>query len=103
MSSPCPSTTSNFEFAFTDKDFNRLKDMVISRTGINISDEKRQLVYSRFAKRIRRLGLKDFSDYIDFLDSANGDDERGWTLHHRSWFVGLRARCGRDEHRERQL
>lgn len=77
MTSPCPSTTSNFEFAFTDKDFSRLKDMVISRTGINISDEKRQLVYSRFAKRIRRLGLSSFSEYIDFLDSQNGEEERG--------------------------
>ncbi|MEE2652344.1 MAG: protein-glutamate O-methyltransferase CheR [Pseudomonadota bacterium] len=57
-----------FEYQFKDRDFNKLKEIVYARTGITLGEEKRQLVYSRFAKRIRKLNLKNFSEYIEYFE-----------------------------------
>ena len=60
------------EFHFTDKEFNFIRKMVGERTGIVLSDAKRQMVYGRLSRRLRQLGLKTFSDYCDLL--GNGDE-----------------------------
>jgi len=57
-----------FEYQFKDRDFNKLKEIVYARTGITLGEEKRQLVYSRFAKRIRKLNLQNFSEYIEYFE-----------------------------------
>lgn len=62
-----------FEFDFTNKDFNRLCALVFQYTGITLGEEKKQLTYSRYAKRLRALGLKQFSEYIDRVEA--GDEE----------------------------
>ena len=54
-----------FEYQFKDRDFNKLKEIVYARTGITLGEEKRQLVYSRFAKRIRKLNLQNFHIFLD--------------------------------------
>ncbi|WP_027874714.1 CheR family methyltransferase [Spongiibacter marinus] len=57
-----------FEFQFKDRDFDKLKEIVYARTGITLGEEKRQLVYSRFAKRLRKLNLRNFSEYIEYFE-----------------------------------
>ncbi|MBD2858135.1 protein-glutamate O-methyltransferase CheR [Spongiibacter sp. KMU-158] len=64
---------SNLEFNFSKRDFERLRKLVYEHTGINLSEEKQQLTYGRFAKRLRALKISDFSDYIDLID--NGDED----------------------------
>jgi len=61
------------EFEFGDKEFNFLREFVKDRTGINLSDAKRELVYGRLAKRLRILKLGGFGEYCERL--KNGDDE----------------------------
>lgn len=60
------------EFEFSDKDFNFLREFVKERTGINLSDSKRELVYGRLAKRLRLLKLGGFNEYCELL--KQGDD-----------------------------
>ncbi len=48
--------------------------MVGEETGIVLSDGKRQLVYSRLARRIRALGLNNFGQYIGILKSGNEEE-----------------------------
>ena len=36
-------------------------------TGITLSDQKRDLVYGRLARRLRKLNLNDFDQYIELL------------------------------------
>ena len=65
----------NREFTFTDKDFHILQKLVNEHTGISLSDAKRELVYSRLTRRLRKLNLKKFSTYCQMLqDGANGDE-----------------------------
>lgn len=65
------------EFAFSERDFRFLADLANQKTGIQISDKKRDMVYSRISRRVRALGLRDFSQYCDLLKGPDGDSEIG--------------------------
>ncbi|WP_200881840.1 CheR family methyltransferase [Nitrincola sp. A-D6] len=56
------------EFVFRNEDFERIRDLIRERVGISLTDKKRDLVYSRIARRLRALGLSEFSGYLDFLE-----------------------------------
>lgn len=64
------------EFAFTSADFETVRDLIYRRAGITLSPVKRDMVYSRLARRLRVLGLSSFSEYLAFLKS--GRDESEW-------------------------
>ena len=60
---PAPVT----EFALTDADFTTIARMTHAHSGIVLGDGKRQLVYSRLAKQVRRRGLSGFGPYVELL------------------------------------
>lgn len=62
------------EFLFTDKDFIYLSGLVGERAGIDLPETKRELLYSRLAKRLRVLGLSSFSQYCAILESGNSEE-----------------------------
>lgn len=62
-------TDCDHEFEFTDVDFARIQGLVYSHAGISLSDAKRNLVYSRLARRLRRLNLTTFAAYTDYLQT----------------------------------
>lgn len=51
------------EFVFTASDFAYIRQLLKQQAGINLSDAKEDLVYSRLAKRLRSTGHKSFADY----------------------------------------
>jgi chemotaxis protein methyltransferase CheR len=51
------------EFAFDDQDFEAIRALVKSLTGINLTRQKRELVYGRLAVRLRALGIRSFREY----------------------------------------
>lgn len=63
------------EFQFSDRDFNRIRQLVSQHTGISLSEAKRDMVYSRLARRLREVDLQDFGSYCSLIDSAEGEDE----------------------------
>ena len=60
------------EFEFGNEDFEALRKLVKEITGINLSDQKRELVYGRLARRLRVLHLRTFAEYRDLLASDGG-------------------------------
>ncbi|MCB1643969.1 MAG: protein-glutamate O-methyltransferase CheR [Pseudomonadales bacterium] len=54
---------------FTQEDFETIRDLLQEASGINLNPAKQELVYSRLAKRVRELGLRDFSAYCRRLKS----------------------------------
>ncbi|MEN1941466.1 CheR family methyltransferase [Luteimonas sp. MJ246] len=62
-------------FAFDDHDFRRVCRMIHDRAGISLSAHKRDMVYSRLARRLRACGIERFGDYLDVVDA--GDDGEG--------------------------
>jgi chemotaxis protein methyltransferase CheR len=71
--SPLPSDTQGLqrlrEFPFGTEDFEALRGLVKSLTGINLSEQKRELVYGRLSRRLRALKLKSFREYRELLAS----------------------------------
>lgn len=65
------------EFAFSDKEFHFLRDLVNRQTGIKLADHKRDMVYSRLVRRLRALKLPSFAAYCTLLQSAEGEAELG--------------------------
>lgn len=62
------------EFAFAKADFEALRALVKQETGIDLSDAKRELVYSRVARRLRALGLRSFGDYRLLLERGGAEE-----------------------------
>lgn len=62
------------EFVFKDADFEFLRALVAEHAGIIMADSKRDLVYGRLVRRLRRLGLRRFCDYCDLLRDPTGDE-----------------------------
>lgn len=56
------------EFAFTDRDFERIRKMIYAHAGIALNPSKQDMVYSRLARRLRSLGLGSFDEYLTFLE-----------------------------------
>ncbi|MCK9512073.1 MAG: chemotaxis protein CheR [Pigmentiphaga sp.] len=59
-------------FDFSDADFARVRSMIHRRAGIALGTHKREMVYSRLARRLRARELPGFGPYLAELDA----DER---------------------------
>ena len=59
----------------SDKDFVRFCDFIYQRCGITLNDNKRDLVHSRLAKRLRALGLGSYEDYFDILYNGRDNEQ----------------------------
>ncbi|MER0238491.1 protein-glutamate O-methyltransferase [Fulvimarina sp. MAC8] len=64
------------EFELSEKDFKTIAAVIYEDAGIVLKPFKMALVYSRLAKRVRRLGLAGFQDYCNLISSDAGKAER---------------------------
>jgi chemotaxis protein methyltransferase CheR len=63
------------QFEFREADFSRVRRMIHERAGISLGTHKREMVYSRLARRLRSLGRADFASYLDQLESSPASSE----------------------------
>ncbi|MDT8282405.1 MAG: protein-glutamate O-methyltransferase CheR [Gammaproteobacteria bacterium] len=59
------------EFLFTEDDFKFLSELAAEKAGINLTTDKRELVYGRVSKRLRHLKINNFKDYCALLKKEN--------------------------------
>lgn len=67
------------EFHLTARDFSEIAAIMHREAGIALPENKVNLVYSRLAKRLRILGLKNFREYCNVVKDVSDDrgrDER---------------------------
>lgn len=64
------------EFEFSESDFQRVRSLIRSRTGIELGANKQSLVYGRLARRIRMLRLSTFREYLELV-ADDGAAEAG--------------------------
>lgn len=62
------------EFSFTQKDFDRVRALIYDHAGIKLGDNKKPMVYSRMARRLRATGLTSFRDYLLLLERDAGEE-----------------------------
>ncbi len=65
------------EFKFTSSDFNFIRELVLDKTGIALSEGKSDMVYSRLTRRLRVLNLRQFAEYLSLLKN----DDEGELVH----------------------
>lgn len=63
------------EFEYRRQDFEAIRQRLYLSAGINLSDSKQQLVYSRIARRLRAVEVRSFSAYLDYLQSHEAEQE----------------------------
>ncbi|MEO7031290.1 MAG: CheR family methyltransferase [Herbaspirillum sp.] len=64
------------EFKFTESDFERVRKLIYQQAGIALADSKREMVYSRLARRLRVTGVDSFTNYLDQLEQTGSNDEQ---------------------------
>ena len=62
------------EFPMSDHNFVRIKNIAYKITGINLTDQKKNMVYSRLARRIRDRNLNSFDQYCDLIESSGNNE-----------------------------
>ncbi len=67
------------EFELGDAEFATIRRLVGERTGIVLSEAKRDMVYGRLARRLRALGLRSFRDYLDRLEAGDPEEMVAFT------------------------
>ena len=72
-----PALVENAEFVLTARDLGVIARIMQEEAGISLSTAKANLIYSRLAKRVRKLGLPGFAEYCALVGSSEGAAERG--------------------------
>ncbi len=62
------------EFTFNDVDFERVRKLIYQHAGISLSPVKKDMVYSRLARRLRALNKQSFAEYLDALERGGPDE-----------------------------
>jgi chemotaxis protein methyltransferase CheR len=62
------------DFALSQPEFDRLRELVREHTGIALSEAKRQLVYGRLARRLRALQMDSFAEYIELIEAGDATE-----------------------------
>ncbi len=63
------------DYALSSDEFEQFRALVYQESGISLNDNKKSLIVSRLAKRVRALGLESFQAYYDLVVGDPGGDE----------------------------
>ena len=59
-----------------ERDYQAIKSIVANSVGIKLTKKKKSLIVSRLSKRINELGLKGFSQYIEYIQNNLNEKQR---------------------------
>ncbi len=62
-------------FEMTESQYFKLKTIIHEYAGINLGDDKRELLLARLVKLFRKRGIAGFSDYLGILRNDDSGDE----------------------------
>lgn len=66
---------SSLETDISERTFNRIVELSQKEAGIVLSSSKAPMVKSRLTRRLRKLGIPTFDEYLEYLESADGIHE----------------------------
>ena len=67
------------DFDFSDRDFDRVRQLIYGHAGISLSPAKRDMAYSRLARRLRQCGLDSFGAYLDLVEAGDAEEQEPFT------------------------
>ncbi len=72
-------THADRDYVFHDADFEWVRKLIYDHAGISLANSKRDMVYSRLARRLRALRLDSFDEYLRFLTQGDGSEWESFT------------------------
>ena len=66
------------EFAFSDLEFKHICKLIYERAGIHLTPSKKDMVYSRLARRLRANNISSFSDYLHIVETNSGSEREAF-------------------------
>jgi chemotaxis protein methyltransferase CheR len=63
------------EFLFSQLDFDNVRRILYSKTGIQLADSKDSMVYSRLARRLRVLKISSVASYLKYLEANHTEEQ----------------------------
>ena len=63
------------DFAYSERDFTRIRRLIHERAGIALAEAKRDMAYSRLTRLLRAGGHRRMADYLDGLERKGSDDD----------------------------
>ncbi len=65
----------NPELKLEDRVFNQFRKLIFDQSGINLTENKKDLLKMRLQKRFRTLGIHSFKDYYDRVTNDKSKNE----------------------------
>lgn len=59
----------------SERDFNRFSEFIYGECGIKMPPAKKTMLEARLQKRLRKLGIRSFQEYADYIFSRAGAEE----------------------------
>ncbi len=63
------------EFPMTDRDYEAIQSIAYELTGISLSEHKKNMIYGRLARRLRKLRTERFSSYIEMIKKKDSPEQ----------------------------
>ena len=63
------------EFPMSERNFKSIQQLAYSHTGITLSSHKKDMIYGRLSRRLRKLDLPDFDAYCELLAENNNQEK----------------------------
>jgi len=63
----------------SQSDFDEIKRIAYSVTGIRLTDQKKSMIYGRLARRVRALGFRNFGQYCQEIENRNSPELHEFT------------------------
>lgn len=60
----------------SDEEFAAIAAFTHRTFGLNLVPSKREMVFARLIKRLKRIGMGDFKSYLEFVMNESNVDER---------------------------
>lgn len=76
MSDTKPSGFGTAQATMSDADFDALSRLIQTETGIVMNASKRSMLVSRLSRRLRTLGIEDFTLYRNLVEGGGAEEER---------------------------
>jgi chemotaxis protein methyltransferase CheR len=80
VSRPAFIVDSPLHWEISDELFAKYRDLIYREAGIALTDQKKSLLVSRLAGRLRELGLASFAEYYRLVEDPAAIEERGRLL-----------------------
>jgi len=62
-------------FRLSDKEYRKLRDIIFNSAGIDLGENKKELVHARLSKILRRRALSGFEEYMQILRNDTTGEE----------------------------